>query len=75
MTKLVSSTVRAATSRIGARRAMSESAGPRTHKAKDVWAELQATRPPEGHPHVSEIHLLLVLCRDTWFRHLFIYHI
>ncbi len=40
-------------SRVGSRRTMSESAGPRMHKAKDAWKEIQATRPPEGHPHVS----------------------
>jgi hypothetical protein len=28
-------------------------AAPKMHKAKDVWGELKATRPPEGHPHVS----------------------
>lgn len=39
-------------SRAGARRPMS-TATPKMHKAKDVWGELKATRPPEGHAHVS----------------------
>lgn len=53
MTKIVSTVARTAVSRVGAKRAMSESTGPRMHKAKDVWANLEATRPKEGHPHVS----------------------
>mmetsp|Transcript_18393 Transcript_18393/g.21216 ORF Transcript_18393/g.21216 Transcript_18393/m.21216 type:complete len:92 (+) Transcript_18393:67-342(+) len=43
-------TVRTVATRVGSKRAMS-SAGPRMHKAKDAWSELQTTRPPEGHPH------------------------
>mmetsp|Transcript_15536 Transcript_15536/g.19714 ORF Transcript_15536/g.19714 Transcript_15536/m.19714 type:complete len:94 (-) Transcript_15536:334-615(-) len=41
-------------SRAGSKRAMmsTESTGPRMHKAKDAWKEIQATRPPEGHPHL-----------------------
>eukprot|EP00559_Dactyliosolen_fragilissimus_P005729 CAMPEP_0184855268 /NCGR_PEP_ID=MMETSP0580-20130426/566_1 /TAXON_ID=1118495 /ORGANISM="Dactyliosolen fragilissimus" /LENGTH=91 /DNA_ID=CAMNT_0027349741 /DNA_START=39 /DNA_END=311 /DNA_ORIENTATION=+ len=38
-------------SRIGSKRAMSQSAEPRMHKAKDVWVKIKETRPPEGHPH------------------------
>eukprot|EP00970_Alexandrium_tamarense_P006615 scaffold1143_cov198-Alexandrium_tamarense.AAC.6 len=38
--------------RATSRRQMS-TASPKMHKAKDVWGELKATRPPEGHPHVS----------------------
>ena len=48
----VANTVRVAT-RVGSRRAMSDSAGPKMHKAKDAWKEIKSTRPPEGHPHVS----------------------
>eukprot|EP01082_Thalassiosira_pseudonana_P011002 g10343.t1 g10343 contig4:1689771-1690398(-) len=36
--------------RATSRRQMS-TASPKMHKAKDVWGELKATRPPEGHPH------------------------
>mmetsp|Transcript_15003 Transcript_15003/g.25451 ORF Transcript_15003/g.25451 Transcript_15003/m.25451 type:complete len:91 (-) Transcript_15003:108-380(-) len=28
------------------------SAAPKSHRAKDVWAELEATRPKEDHPHL-----------------------
>ena len=36
--------------RAGTRRQMS-TAAPKMHKAKDVWGELKATRPPAGHDH------------------------
>ena len=36
--------------RASSKRPMS-TASPKMHKAKDVWGELKATRPPEGHPH------------------------
>merc|ERR1719491_1056571 len=44
-------TIRAVASRMGAQRAASGTTGPRMHKAKDAWSELQTTRPPVGHPH------------------------
>jgi hypothetical protein len=34
-----------------AHRSMS-TATPKTHKAKDVWAQIEATRPKDPHPHV-----------------------
>mmetsp|Transcript_4557 Transcript_4557/g.9003 ORF Transcript_4557/g.9003 Transcript_4557/m.9003 type:complete len:91 (+) Transcript_4557:139-411(+) len=37
--------------RASSRRPMSSAAQPKMHKAKDVWSEIKATRPPEGHPH------------------------
>lgn len=33
-----------------AHRSMS-TATPKTHKAKDVWAQIEATRPKDPHPH------------------------
>jgi hypothetical protein len=45
------STVRTVASRVGAKRTMSTT--PKMHKAKDVWKQLESTRPPQGHPHVS----------------------
>jgi hypothetical protein len=48
---LVNTAVRSV-ARAGTRRQMS-TAAPKMHKAKDVWGELKATRPPEGHAHVS----------------------
>ena len=53
-TMIANATIRAA-ARAGSRRPMSAVAAPKMHKAKDAWAELQKTRPPPGHPHVSEI--------------------
>ncbi|KAL3775903.1 hypothetical protein HJC23_000333 [Cyclotella cryptica] len=38
--------------RVSSKRPMS-TAAPKMHKAKDVWGELKATRPPAGHDHVS----------------------
>ena len=32
---------------------MSESTGPKLHKAKDAWKTIHATRPVDPHPHVS----------------------
>ena len=50
---VVTNTVRTA-ARVGAvKRTMSDAAGPRMHKAKDTWSAIKETRPPEGHPHVS----------------------
>lgn len=51
---VISNTIRVASRRaVSSRRNMSDAAGgPRMHKAKDTWKELQATRPPVGHPHV-----------------------
>ena len=46
-------TVRTVATRAVSRRAMSDAAGPKMHKAKDAWKQLESTRPPEGHPHVS----------------------
>mmetsp|Transcript_23282 Transcript_23282/g.39797 ORF Transcript_23282/g.39797 Transcript_23282/m.39797 type:complete len:91 (-) Transcript_23282:249-521(-) len=37
--------------RVGSRRPMSTASAPKTHMAKDVWPELQKTRPPPGHDH------------------------
>lgn len=34
-------------------RCMSTAAAPKTHKAKDVWRQIEATRPKDPHPHVS----------------------
>eukprot|EP00804_Cyclotella_cryptica_P023425 CCRYP_020856-RA/>CCRYP_020856-RA protein AED:0.10 eAED:0.10 QI:1250/1/1/1/0.5/0.33/3/1128/89 len=36
--------------RVSSKRPMS-TAAPKMHKAKDVWGELKATRPPAGHDH------------------------
>eukprot|EP00956_Cyclotella_meneghiniana_P014609 scaffold21961_cov67-Cyclotella_meneghiniana.AAC.8 len=47
---LVNTALRSA-ARAGTRRPMS-TATPKMHKAKDVWGELKATRPPEGHAHI-----------------------
>ena len=49
---VINNTIRTA-SRVVSKRTMSDAAGPRMHKAKTAWKEIQATRPPEGHPHVS----------------------
>ena len=32
-------------------------ATPKTHKAKDVWAQIEATRPKDDHPHVRDVVL------------------
>eukprot|EP00548_Thalassiothrix_antarctica_P007754 CAMPEP_0194132302 /NCGR_PEP_ID=MMETSP0152-20130528/2806_1 /TAXON_ID=1049557 /ORGANISM="Thalassiothrix antarctica, Strain L6-D1" /LENGTH=88 /DNA_ID=CAMNT_0038827309 /DNA_START=33 /DNA_END=296 /DNA_ORIENTATION=- len=37
------------TSRACAKRSMSDA--PKMHKAKDVWASIEATRPKDDHPH------------------------
>lgn len=50
---MISNTVRTVATRAVSRRAMSDAAGPKMHKAKDVWKQLETTRPPVGHPHVS----------------------
>mmetsp|Transcript_18636 Transcript_18636/g.17945 ORF Transcript_18636/g.17945 Transcript_18636/m.17945 type:complete len:94 (+) Transcript_18636:61-342(+) len=47
----VSSVVRNTVARNGARRAMSDTPGPRMHKAKDAWAQIKNTRPVDPHPH------------------------
>merc|ERR1711862_636816 len=39
----------AATSRAYAKRSMSDA--PKMHKAKDVWRQIEATRPKDDHPH------------------------
>ena len=52
-TMIANTAIRAA-ARVGSRRPMSTVAAPKMHKAKDAWSELQKTRPPPGHPHVSE---------------------
>ena len=52
------STVRTVATRVGAKRTMSTT--PKMHKAKDVWKQLESTRPPEGHPHVSIIRTIVV---------------
>mmetsp|Transcript_830 Transcript_830/g.994 ORF Transcript_830/g.994 Transcript_830/m.994 type:complete len:93 (-) Transcript_830:2677-2955(-) len=36
-------------SRVCSKRQMSD--GPKLHKAKDVWAQLEGTRPKDPHPH------------------------
>ncbi|KAL7482209.1 hypothetical protein ACHAW6_007904 [Cyclotella cf. meneghiniana] len=38
--------------RVSSKRPMSTVA-PKMHKAKDVWGELKATRPPPGHDHIN----------------------
>lgn len=48
-----------------AQRSMS-TATPKTHKAKDVWTQIEATRPKDPHPHVGYSLLL------SWF---FLWHI
>ena len=50
---MFANTTARAVSRVGAKRAMSESAGPKMHKAKDAWKTINATRPVDPHPHVS----------------------
>ena len=45
-----------------AQRSMS-TATPKTHKAKDVWAQIEATRPKDPHPHVR-CWVLLLLVHD-----------
>jgi hypothetical protein len=35
-----------------AQRRMMSTALPRTHKAKDFWPQIEATRPKDPHPHV-----------------------
>jgi hypothetical protein len=53
--------------RATSRRQMS-TASPKMHKAKDVWGELKATRPPEGHPHVSNWFVAAVdFGASVWF--------
>ena len=50
---MLSNTAARTVSRMGARRTMSDSAGPKMHKAKDAWKTINATRPVDPHPHVS----------------------
>ncbi len=50
---LVTNAVRSTVARNGAKRAMSETSGPRLHKAKDAWAQMKSSRPVDPHPHVS----------------------
>ena len=57
---MISNTVRTVATRAVSRRAMSDAAGPKLHKAKDAWKQLETTRPPEGHPHVSSMKMQLV---------------
>ena len=43
-------------------------APPKTHKAKDVWVQIEATRPKDPHPHVRCCLLFvcfLLLLRST----------
>ena len=51
---IISNTIRAAARASVPNRALSSTpAAPRMHKAKDAWKDIAATRPHEGHPHVS----------------------
>ena len=50
---MLSNTAARTASRLGARRAMSDAAGPKMHKAKDAWKVISETRPVDPHPHVS----------------------
>ena len=52
-TMIANNAVRTAATRIGTKRAMSDAAGPKMHKAKDAWKQIHATRPVDPHPHVS----------------------
>jgi len=70
----------AATSRAYAKRSMSDA--PKMHKAKDVWRQIEATRPKDDHPHVSmnrshsaksAINILIVYNIPTFFFKIF-YH-
>ena len=51
---MIANTAARSATRIGSRRAMSESTGPKLHKAKDAWKTINATRPVDPHPHVSQ---------------------
>eukprot|EP00558_Chaetoceros_sp_UNC1202_P014502 CAMPEP_0197233654 /NCGR_PEP_ID=MMETSP1429-20130617/1662_1 /TAXON_ID=49237 /ORGANISM="Chaetoceros sp., Strain UNC1202" /LENGTH=90 /DNA_ID=CAMNT_0042691947 /DNA_START=27 /DNA_END=296 /DNA_ORIENTATION=+ len=48
---IANNTMRTAATRMGTRRAMSDATGPKMHKAKDAWKQINATRPVDPHPH------------------------
>eukprot|EP00585_Thalassiosira_rotula_P004041 CAMPEP_0196139624 /NCGR_PEP_ID=MMETSP0910-20130528/6834_1 /TAXON_ID=49265 /ORGANISM="Thalassiosira rotula, Strain GSO102" /LENGTH=90 /DNA_ID=CAMNT_0041400373 /DNA_START=56 /DNA_END=328 /DNA_ORIENTATION=+ len=48
---MIASTALRNAARVGSKRSMSTAAAPKQHKAKDMWATLEKTRPPPGHPH------------------------
>eukprot|EP00979_Chaetoceros_neogracilis_P017329 scaffold10203_cov272-Chaetoceros_neogracile.AAC.28 len=48
---MIANTTIRAISRTGAKRAMSDTPGPKMHKAKDAWKTIHATRPVDPHPH------------------------
>jgi hypothetical protein len=52
---MIANTTIRAISRTGAKRAMSDTPGPKMHKAKDAWKTIHATRPVDPHPHVSTV--------------------